>query len=73
MGGLTKDNAVTVMTARTDPPVMEQQIDYRKSRLVLSARFRVLTWLCLVFGMSANWHHFASWREYVYGSTVAYL
>ena len=43
MGGLTKDNAVTVMTARTDPPVMEQQIDYRKSRLVLSARFRVLT------------------------------
>ena len=43
MGGLTKDNAVTVMTARKDRPVMEQQIDYRKSRLVLSARFRVLT------------------------------
>ena len=43
MGGLTKDKAVTVMTARTDPPVMEQQIDYRKGRSVLSARFRVLT------------------------------
>ena len=42
MGGLTKDNG-TVMTARTDPPVMEQQIDYRKWRSVLSARFRVLT------------------------------
>ena len=63
MGGLTKDNAVTVMTARKDRPVMEQQIDYRKSRLVLSARFRVLTWLCLVFGVSANSHHFASHHD----------
>ena len=42
MGGLTKDNAVTVMTALTDRPVMEQEIDYQKSRLVLSARFPVL-------------------------------
>ena len=44
-------------------PIAERQIEHRKSRLVLSARFPVVDWRSRSFATSAYWGSVREWRK----------
>ena len=43
---------MAILIQKPDRPMAERQIKHRKLRLVLSVRFLILIWLCVVFTKS---------------------